>query len=297
MMSAECHDRSMRDSAPHSPSPVRRDRLRRRLRKKVMRLSHIVLERLLSPTYSHACTCCGRRVRAFLPIDADLLGALDEHGWPYGLDSFETLSIERYYCPHCGATDRERLYALVFTQRRRGGENREVKVLDIAPSRALGRFLDSRPGVRRRTADLFQEGVDDVVDIQRMDRYEDESFDVFVCSHVLEHVDDDRSAMRELHRVLRPGGWGIAMVPICLAVDECHEDPSIVDEAARWRHFAQGDHVRLYSKRCFVERLAAAGFVVRQLGMNHFGERELARIGATPGSVVYIVERSSSEQD
>jgi SAM-dependent methyltransferase len=296
-MSAECHDRNMLDSASQSQSPIRRDSLRRRLRKMVMRWSGIVLAWLLSPTYSHACTCCGRRVREFLPIDAYLLKALFDNGWPDGFDSFETLSAKQYYCPHCGATDRERLYALVFTQRRRSSENREVKVLDIAPSRALGCFLDSRPGVRRRTADLFQEGVDDVVDIQRMDQYGDESFDVFICSHVLEHVEDDRSAMRELHRVLRPGGWGIAMVPICLAIDECHEDPSIVDEAARWRHFAQGDHVRLYSKRCFVERLSAAGFVVRQLGVNHFGERELARIGATPGSVVYIVERSSSQQD
>ncbi|MBK6634354.1 MAG: class I SAM-dependent methyltransferase [Chitinophagaceae bacterium] len=83
------------------------------------------------------------------------------------------------------------------------------------------------------------EGVDDKLDLQDLHLYKDHSFDVFVCSHILEHVDDDIKAMKELYRILKPGGWGIAMVPIIESVTETHEDPSIKEENLRLKYFGQ----------------------------------------------------------
>jgi SAM-dependent methyltransferase len=95
----------------------------------------------------------------------------------------------------------------------------------------------------------------DITDI----RFPDASFDVVYCSHVLEHVDDDRAAMRELRRVLRPDGWAILLVPITAAVT--YEDPTIVEPAARVAAFGQEDHVRRYGPD-YVDRLREAGFDV-----------------------------------
>lgn len=95
----------------------------------------------------------------------------------------------------------------------------------------------------------------DITDIH----HPDHSFDVIVCSHVLEHVSDDRRAMRELCRVLRPSGWAILNVPI--NADRTFEDPSITDPQERQRVFGQHDHVRNYGPDD-QHRLEEAGFAV-----------------------------------
>jgi len=190
----------------------------------------------------------------------------------------------------CDASDRDRLYALYF-QKVMAHHDTPETVLDIAPKTSLTRFLKRRANVVVRTADLFMDGVDDKVDVTDMHVYSDGQFDVFICSHVLEHVDDDRAAMRELFRVLKPGGWGIAMVPIALGLTEIHEDPSLKDTASRWKYFGQGDHVRMYSKSGFVERLTSVGFSVDQLGASFFGDDAFARHAIHPRSVLYVVRK------
>ena len=90
-------------------------------------------------------------------------------------------------------------------------------------------------------------------------KYPDNSFDVIYCSHVLEHIQDDRKAMSELHRVLRPGGWALLQVPIIL--EKTFEDPSVQTPEERKRVFGQSDHVRAYGKD-YRDRLEQAGFVV-----------------------------------
>lgn len=97
------------------------------------------------------------------------------------------------------------------------------------------------------SSDLLADNVDVKADLVELP-YGDSSVDIFLCSHVLEHVEDDRRAIAELYRILKPGGWGIAIVPILLTLSDVYEDASIISEADRWRHFAQGDHFRLYLK-------------------------------------------------
>ncbi len=92
--------------------------------------------------------------------------------------------------------------------------------------------------------------------------YEDNSFDVILCSHVLEHVVDDQKAMRELFRVLKPGGWAILGSPMDLNRDKTFEDPNIVSPEDQIRTFGYPGHVRIYG-RDYKERLEKAGFAVR----------------------------------
>ncbi|MCA1614783.1 MAG: class I SAM-dependent methyltransferase [Acidobacteria bacterium] len=244
----------------------------------------------------YRCPVCEHRVRRFEPLDAYCVENLRRHGYPHAFEESETCNADCYRCPLCGASDRDRLYALYLRRHfRKFAGARPVKVIDFAPSPSLSRLVralvaGSAPESSYRTADLLMEGVDDRVDITEMNVYGDGSVDFFICSHVLEHVPDDRKALCELYRILRPGGRGILVVPILLTAEEIDEEPGLTDPAERWRRFGQDDHVRMYSKQGFLSRVREAGFAVHQLGRGHF-EGAFGRHGITDQSVLYIAEK------
>ncbi|HEX7816657.1 methyltransferase domain-containing protein [Dyella sp.] len=234
------------------------------------------------------CPICSHSFPNFLPLPASYFQMFNQLNVPYSLDEFETLNVGQYTCPNCQASDRDRLYALflkAYVQQRAG---QELRFLDIAPAPRLSQFLKSLPGVRYRSADLMSPLADDKVDITNMDGYADSSFDFIVCSHVLEHVPDDAAAIRELRRVLAPNGAAILMVPILLSLKETDEDPSVTDVNERWRRFGQDDHIRMYERSDFLQRLHAGGFQVKSLDVNVFGRDIFQRCGITEQSVLYI---------
>jgi SAM-dependent methyltransferase len=135
---------------------------------------------------------------------------------------------------------------------------RPQRVLHFAPERGLERRLARQPHLDYLSGDLEPGAAMATLDITRLD-LPDESFDCVLCYHVLEHVSDDLAAMRELHRVMRPGGWGVVQVPTY--GETTVEDPTVTDPAERRERFGQEDHVRLYG-RDFLDRLRSAGFEV-----------------------------------
>ena len=244
-----------------------------------------------SSTTGQSCPVCAKVDATFAPLPSYYFEMHEKHGYIHSIFLSETMNRGQYSCKNCGAADRDRLSALYFRDYlRQGGELRDI--LDIAPCKPLTDFLKRAGAVNYRSADLMAPmAVDDRVDIQNMPEYGEGQFQIFICSHVLEHVTDDLAAMRELYRVLAPGGWGICMAPINLGLSEIYENLQIVDEAGRWRHFGQFDHVRLYSKDGFVSRLTSAGFRVEQHGISHFGEDALRMHAIHPRSVLYVVHK------
>ncbi len=252
---------------------------------------------LKTPSYrgtAFACPVCGSGLKRYDPIYKSFPRKLREMGFIYPLERFETLNLGAYSCPSCDASDRERLYALFLRDRLAAlPAGRRYRFIDFAPSLALSRLLRTFTNLEYRTADYFRPNVDDQVDISNMPLYADNSVDFFMCSHILEHVPDDRAAMRELCRILKPGGCGIVMVPLVEGVDETQEDPAINTPALRWKHYAQDDHLRLYGGRDLVARLTNAGFTVRALDRAHFGADVFARAGIAGNSVLYVVEKAA----
>ena len=139
--------------------------------------------------------------------------------------------------------------------------------------------------------DLFMEDVDDKLDITNMELYENDRFDIILCSHVLEHIENDRKALSEIFRVLKPNGFAIIMVPINLELDHDLENPEWTSIADRWRYYGQDDHVRMYSKSGFVKKLEQTGFIVQQHGIEYFGENTFQKYGIHNRSVLYVVEK------
>jgi hypothetical protein len=147
-------------------------------------------------------------------------------------------------CPGCMSQERHRalwLYLSAHPELLEGVGS----LLHFAPERPIAQRLSSRPGLRYVSADLDSPHAMDRVDIASMP-YADESFDAILCSHVLEHVPDDRRAMREMRRVLTPGGWALVMVPLDHARATTLEDPAITSPEQRRAAYLQEDHVRLY---------------------------------------------------
>lgn len=207
----------------------------------------------------------------------------------------ETLNEEEYMCPCCMASDRDRLIVAFFRQI--GLENvvDGEKLLQIAPSSTIEHWIYANcPGIVYHSTDLYMNHVTFKSDIQNMSMIEDESYDYFVCSHVLEHVEDDKKAMRELHRILKKDGMGIFLMPVCLDIANIDEEWGLSEEE-NWKRFGQGDHCRSYARQELIERLEEAGFRVNPLGKNFFGEEVFQECGLTSTSTLYVLTRKEQQ--
>lgn len=193
-------------------------------------------ERLFAGRHGMECSICAHRIRHFRP--------------------FGDPPRQNAKCPNCGALERHRFAWLVLREKTNLFDGIPKKILHIAPEACFESRLRKLVGDGYVTADLEKPNVTLQMDITDI-RLPDESFDAIICSHVLEHVLDDRRAMSELFRVLRRGGWALLDVPI--TVDITFEDDEIVEPAERKKAFGQADHVRRYGPD-FTRRLDAAGF-------------------------------------
>ena len=167
----------------------------------------------------------------------------------------------RARCPDCGVLERHRLMVLYLRGHTPLFDGAPRRVLHVAPEPAIAAILKALPNVDYLSADLSGENVMVRMDLTDID-YADGTFDAIVCSHVLEHIPEDAKAMREMFRVLSPGGVAVVQVPIY--GQTTYEDFSITSEADRLAAFGQRDHVRKYGLD-LARRLAGAGFYVREI--------------------------------
>jgi hypothetical protein len=206
----------------------------------------------------------------------------------YRIDQYETLNVDDYLCPQCQASDRERLITLYLQMMLK--EN--MRLLHFAPEKSLGTYLMKKLQPEQyATVDLMMPGVKYNDDITDLKSFNDNQFDVFICSHVLEHVPQDSKAISELYRVLKKGGFGIVMVPVPLNLDEIIEDESVTSPEERTEKFGQDDHVRVYSRKGFVDRLKTAGFSVSMKNRYYFGFLNCKKHGITSSSLLYVVKK------
>ena len=236
------------------------------------------------------CPVCGNKKVSYLPLPE----LYRENAHRYGYVNFgkgEMTSLATYTCSTCGASDRERLYALWIDQQIKNKFfSKGSRAIHFAPEAALAKYLTRKHIFDYKTADLMMDTVDFKVDMMNMP-FDDESFDFFICSHVLEHVDSDDQAIKELYRITKPGGSGILMAPIIVGLEKTVEDPSVKDEAGRWRLHGQDDHVRLYAHDDYVNKIRSHGFRVEELGESHFGEEVFRSLGLKRTSILYVVSK------
>lgn len=235
------------------------------------------------------CPCCRSEV-IYMPISNYYSDMQKKFGINDVIKS-ETLNEEEYTCPVCGASDRDRLIISFLKKERLQEATIGTKLLQIAPAKVITNWITSNcPQITYETTDLFMDNVSYHSDIQNMDMVPNEAYDIIICSHVLEHVQDDRKALSELKRILKPDGKIIFLVPINL-------NSSYIDEAwglsgeENWRRFGQGDHCRLYDKKGLIQRLKEH-FCVHCLDKSYFGDEIFFHCGLTDTSTLYVLTKS-----
>ena len=166
----------------------------------------------------------------------------------------------------------------------------KLKVLHIAPEQEFLRRFKKMDNLDYTSADLFSPIVDVKADILDLP-FADNSFDVIICNHVLEHIVDDRKAMSELYRVMKPGGWGILQVPMKNSLEKTYEDFTITDPKERQKHFGQYDHVRWYGMDYF-DRLRSVGFQAEiNFYSQKFSESDTKKFGLNRNEILPVVSK------
>ncbi len=218
------------------------------------------------------CAVCNHHYKKFLP---------------YGRIN----SRENALCPNCLSLERHRLIWL-YLKEKTDFFTKKLNVLHIAPEYCYMKPFEAQHGENYITADIESPLAKVKMDIHQIP-FPENHFDVVLCNHVLEHVDDDIKAMNEIHRVLKPGGWAILQVPFFNPIpDQTFEDNSITDPREREKIFGQNDHVRKYGKD-YVVRIERSGLKAFE---ENFSQKFLAEqayyFGIVRNETIYKGEKS-----
>jgi len=198
---------------------------------------------------------------------------------------------ENARCPVCHSLERHRLVWIFLREWSDLFDGKSKKMLHIAPEREFEHRFKRIKNLEYLSADLHPYDAMIQMDITNI-QFPDNCFDVIYCSHVFEHIPDDKKAMREVLRVLHPDGWALLQVPI--TAEKTIEDPSITDPVERQLKFGQEDHVRRYGLD-YVDRLKESGFFVEELpSATVVDESELDRFGTGLSESIFFCTKTEN---
>lgn len=218
---------------------------------------------------NYYCPICEKGYKRFLPGGDNLFG--------------------NSKCPGCSSLERQRLL-WVYLTRELKIQNENIRLLNIAPDLAIQSKLIKLSHMDYVSVDIESPLAMYKADITKL-VFTNNSFDAILCYHVLEHIEDDRKAMAELYRVLKPGGWAILQTPIENDREKTFEDFSITSPQERKKVFGQEDHVRIYG-RDYTQRLKEAGFLVFEDNyVNNFSSAEIEKFVLDNNEVIFFCKK------
>jgi SAM-dependent methyltransferase len=186
-------------------------------------------------------------------------------------------------CPNCLSLERHRLIWL-YLKEKTNFFSTKLKVLHIAPEPCFMKRFEKQHGEGYITADIESPLAKVKMDIHQIP-FGENHFDVVLCNHVLEHVQDDIKAMSEIKRVLKPDGWAILQVPFFSPVpDVTFEDNSVIDPRQREKIFGQDDHVRMFGKD-YAKRIERSGLKAEE---NDFAKTQEEKFGLQKNEMLFI---------
>lgn len=198
--------------------------------------------------------------------------------------------IDNFECPRCGAHDRERHILMYLEASGFMDSLPTMRVVHFAPEPRLAQCIAKALPVQYIKCDLHPAAADvERVDIEAMP-FADESFDLLIANHVLEHVDDDLRALTEIGRVLKPGGAAILQTPYSAVLQRTWSDPGIVSERARLQAYGQEDHVRLFGRDIF-DRFASSGLCPCVVSHQELLDCDSREAGVNPREPFFLFRR------
>ena len=230
------------------------------------------------------CNVCGASYTRFVPhlpspVNA---GALKTHSVIAGYG-------ENIFCPACYSNARDRLIVAILNEEDLSAK----KVLHFAPERNVFNFLKKK-SASVSTCDLMPDIYSAIDKNIRKENimslsFADQSFDLVIANHVMEHIPDDRKAMQEIFRVLKKGGQAILQVPFSETLPATIEEPDIDDPARQSALFGQRDHIRIYAMNDYASRLRTCGFQVQVIPAESLSKYRQHAI--RPEEVFYLIKK------
>lgn len=215
------------------------------------------------------CPICNHHYRKFLP---------------YGY----VTPRENALCPNCLALERHRLMWLYLKEKTNFFSD-EIKLLHVAPEYCFINRFEKLNNIDYITADLESPLAKVKMDVQKIP-FPENYFDVIFCNHIMEHVDDYEIALKELYRVLKPGGWGIIQSPINSLRQTIYEDKTIITPFEREKHFGQKDHLREFGLD-YALQLKKGGFdVISDEYIKSLNKEKIERFGLLAYDKITIEE-------
>ena len=237
--------------------------------------------------FEYYCCICHNKVGRFLPYKG---------GWKAMSPFLQTLDLvgsdlDNFSCPCCWSHDRERHLFLYLEKLDLINKFHQAHVLHFAPEAWISKIIVNKSPARYIKADLYPTAPD----IEKVDmlaiQYSSSTFDFVIANHVLEHVQDELQALRELYRVLKPGGLAILQTPYCSKLKHTFYDEGIDSDQSRLQAYGQEDHVRLYGADIF-ERFESVGFVSRvQRHKNIIPEIDAKKYGVNESEPFFLFEK------
>ncbi|MFW5886780.1 MAG: class I SAM-dependent methyltransferase [Bacteroidota bacterium] len=204
--------------------------------------------------------------------------------FPYGIKGRDNA-----LCPKCLSLERHRLIWL-YLKRETDFFTTPKKVLHVAPEQPFIKLFRKMNNLDYTTGDLESPLADIKFDIQNIP-LADEAYDVVICNHVMEHIDDDKKAMSEVYRIMKKGGMAFMQVPLEKTLEKTYEDKSITNPQEREKHFRQRDHLRLYG-RDYPSRLEKVGFKVTPVDYTKkMTAEEVKKYALSPREILYLIEK------
>ena len=211
------------------------------------------------------CPCCRKQYEVFNP--------------------FGVVQRNNAQCPNCKSLERHRLIWLYLKQCT-DFFDKQLKMLHVAPEKVFRERIQEMGNVEYLSIDISDDSAMRRMDLTCLD-FNAAEFDVILCSHVLEHIQDDIKAMREMYRVLDYGGWAIIQVPLNKNAEKTFEDVEITDPDEREKKFGQKDHVRVYGID-YSERLKSVGFTVNvDEFISEMKTKQIKENALLPGEDIY----------
>ncbi len=230
--------------------------------------------KLISPFYSgttYYCTCCNKSFRKFKPKG--------------------NIKRENAECPYCQSLERVRLLDYYLQNEIHLYERKGLKLLHFAPEKCLfDKF--NKLDIEYIDGDINANFARNIIDITNIG-FNDNYFDLIICLHVLGHVPDEKKAITEMYRVLKPGGTALVLSLISTSNSHTIEDPNITSAVDKLKTYGEPDLCRLHGQD-FAERLSAGGFQVTKIDYRvHFSEQDRIRFGLGNGEreIIYKCEK------
>ena len=177
---------------------------------------------------------------------------------------------ENCICPNCFSKDRERFLYIFFSYfQSKSFINKNSSILHFSPEKSLRNYFFKNDFKNYKTADFFDEKANYKIDLENYANH-NQKYDLIICNHVLEHIHNDKVALKNINNLLNEKGYAILLTPFSKLIEEDIYMGMSLSYEKQLEYYGQEDHVRIYSQKNLISKIENAGFNLKLMKLDEF---------------------------